>query len=75
MPIPNQMNKQIKRKRRNNVDIYTYISLYTGAGGLDVGYRRGNPGAIPLLYVERDFEAAAVLVEKIRTGRLDQAPI
>ena len=69
------MNKQIKRKRRNNVDIYTYISLYTGAGGLDVGYRRGNPGAIPLLYVERDFEAAAVLVEKIRTGRLDQAPI
>ena len=69
------MNKQIKRKRRNNVDIHTYISLYTGAGGLDVGYRRGNPGAIPLLYVERDFEAAAVLVEKIRTGRLDQAPI
>jgi len=57
------------------VDIHTYISLYSGAGGLDVGYRRGNPGAIPLLYVERDFEAAAVLVEKIRTGRLDQAPI
>ena len=57
------------------MDIHTYISLYTGAGGLDVGYRRGNPGAIPLLYVERDFEAAAVLVEKIRTGRLDQAPI
>jgi len=69
------MNKQMKRKRRNNVDIHTYISLYSGAGGLDVGYRRGNPGAIPLLYVERDFEAAAVLVEKIRTGRLDQAPI
>ena len=57
------------------MDIHTYISLYSGAGGLDVGYRRGNPGAIPLLYVERDFEAAAVLVEKIRTGRLDQAPI
>ena len=75
MPIPNQMNKEMKRKRRNNVDIHTYISLYSGAGGLDVGYRRGNPGAIPLLYVERDFEAAAVLVEKIRTGRLDQAPI
>jgi DNA-cytosine methyltransferase len=57
------------------VDIHTYISLYTGAGGLDVGFRTNNPKAIPLLYVERDFEAAAVLVEKIRTGRLDKAPI
>ncbi len=57
------------------MDIHTYISLYTGAGGLDVGFRTNNPRAIPLLYVERDFEAAAVLVEKIRTGRLDQAPV
>ena len=57
------------------MDIHTYISLYTGAGGLDLAYKKCNPNAIPLLYVERDFEAAAFLVDKIQTGRLDQAPI
>ena len=57
------------------MDIHTYISLYTGAGGLDLAYKKCNSNAIPLLYVERDFEAAALLVDKIQTGRLDQAPI
>ncbi len=55
--------------------IHTYMSLYSGAGGLDVAYKRCNPNAIPLVYVERDFEAATLLVDKMETGSLDKAPV
>jgi DNA (cytosine-5)-methyltransferase 1 len=57
------------------VVIHTYMSLYSGAGGLDVAYKRCNPNAIPLVYVERDFEAATLLVDKMETGSLDKAPV
>ena len=55
--------------------ISTYISLYTGGGGLDLGFRLANPDAIPILYVERDLEASALLVDHIKAGLLDDAPV
>ena len=53
----------------------TYISLYTGGGGLDLGFRRANPDAVPLLYVERELPAAAFVVDHIKAGLLDEAPV
>ena len=55
--------------------VHTYISLYTGGGGLDLGFRLANPDAIPILYVERDLEASALLVDHIEAGLLDDAPV
>ena len=58
----------------------TYISLYTGSGMLDEGFRQGLvslglSAPKPVCYVERDFEAGALLVDKILSGKLDEAPI
>jgi len=53
----------------------TYISLYTGGGGLDLGFRSANPDAVPLLYVERELPAAALVVDHIKAGLLDEAPV
>ena len=53
----------------------TYISLYTGGGGLDLGFRLANPDAVPLLYVERELPAAALVVDHIEAGLLDAAPV
>ena len=53
----------------------TYISLYTGGGGLDLGFRLANPDAVPLLYVERELPAAAFVVDHIKAGLLDEAPV
>jgi len=53
----------------------TYISLYTGGGGLDLAFRRENPAARCILYVERDIEASALLADHIETGLMDAAPI
>ena len=53
----------------------TYISLYTGGGGLDLAFRRENPAARCILYVERDIEASALLADHIEAGLMDAAPI
>ena len=53
----------------------TYISLYSGGGGLDLGFRRENPTAQCVLYVERDIEASALLADHIEAGLMDAAPI
>ena len=58
----------------------TYISLYTGSAMLDEGFRQGLvslglPEPKPVCYVERDLEAGALLVDKILSGKLDEAPI
>ena len=53
----------------------TYISLYTGGGGLDLGFQLANPAAVPILYVEREIHAAALLVDHIQAGILDEAPV
>tara|TARA_R100000808_G_scaffold6058_4_gene18138 strand:+ start:1491 stop:2687 length:1197 start_codon:yes stop_codon:yes gene_type:complete len=63
------------------VDLHTnYISLYTGSGQLDKGFEQGlieNGFASPkpVCYVERDFEATALLVDKILAGEMGEAPI
>ena len=53
----------------------TYISLYTGGGGLDLAFRRENPAARCILYVERDMEASALLADHIEARLMDAAPI
>lgn len=52
-----------------------YISLYSGGGGLDLGFRLANPNARPVLYVEREFQAAALLVDHIEAELLEPAPV
>jgi DNA (cytosine-5)-methyltransferase 1 len=51
------------------------LSLCAGYGGLDVGVRLACPGAVTVCYVERDVQAAAVLVKNAREAALDDAPI
>jgi len=57
------------------VDTPTYISLYSGGGGLDIGFRLAFPEAIGVCYVERELTAAALLVDHLQTGQLDDAPV
>ena len=52
-----------------------YISLYSGGGGLDLGFKTANPKARCILYVEREISASAILVDKIKRQELDDAPI
>jgi len=63
------------------VALYTrYISLYTGSGQLDKGFERGIielglPEPKPICYVEREFQAASLLVDKIQAGKMGKAPV
>ncbi len=54
---------------------WNYVSLFSGGGGLDLGVRLAFPNARCVLYVEREITAAAILVQRIQEGRLDDAPI
>ncbi len=51
------------------------ISLYSGGGGLDIGFRLAIPNARTVCYVEREISSVAVLVEGMEKGILDDAPI
>ena len=51
------------------------LSLCSGYGGLDLGVRLACPGAVTVCYVERELQAAAVLVARMRDGGLDDAPV
>lgn len=51
------------------------ISLYSGGGGLDIGFRLAVPNARTVCYVEREISSVAVLVEGMEKGILDDAPI
>jgi len=57
------------------VDTPTYISLYSGGGGLDIGFRLAVPGARAVCFVERELTCAALLVDHMQTGQLDDAPL
>jgi len=59
------------------VDTYTenVLSLYSGGGGLDIGFRLAVPNARTVCYVERDIASSSVLVKAMQTGLLDDAPI
>ena len=51
------------------------ISLYSGGGGLDIGFRLAVPNARTVCYVEREISSVAVLVKGIQNKFLDDAPI
>ena len=53
----------------------TYISLYAGGGGLDMGFHRAVPNAQCVAYVEHEASAAALLVDHIEAELLDAAPV
>jgi len=51
------------------------LSLYSGGGGLDIGFRMAIPNARTVCYVEREISSVAVLVKGIQNKFLDDAPI
>jgi DNA (cytosine-5)-methyltransferase 1 len=57
----------------NGMGLLTGISLFSGAGGLDLAAKRA--GIRTVCYVERDPYAQGVLMSRIRDGGLDDAPI
>lgn len=56
------------------MDILTNLSLFSGAGGLDLGARLVG-GFRTIGYVEYDAYAQGVLMSRMREGALDTAPI
>lgn len=53
----------------------TYISLFSGYGGLDLAVRCALPEARCVCYVERETPAAAILASRMEDGGLEDAPI
>lgn len=64
-----------RRRALNNVDPYTYLSCFAGAGGLDLGLRICLPEARCIGYVECEAQACVTLGARIAEGSLDDAPI
>lgn len=56
-------------------DAFTFISLCTGGGGLDLGLELAIPAARPVLLVEREAFAVAHLVAAMQAGFLADAPV
>lgn len=53
----------------------TYISLFSGAGGLDLSIGLAMPKARCVCFVEREIPAAAILAARMQDGSLHEAPI
>ena len=53
----------------------TYISLYAGGGGLDMGFQRAHGNAQCIAVVEHEASAVGLLVDHIEAGLLDAAPV
>ncbi|MCA2968998.1 MAG: DNA cytosine methyltransferase [Acidobacteriaceae bacterium] len=53
----------------------TYISLFSGYGGLDLAVRCALPEARCVCFVEREAPAAAILAARMEDGGLEEAPI
>lgn len=51
------------------------LSLFTGAGGLDLGLKLACPDARVVCYVEGEGYAVAVLAARMADGWLDDAPV
>ena len=56
------------------MDLLTNLSLFSGAGGLDLGAKLVG-GFRTVAYVEYDRYAQGVLMSRMRSGELDDAPI
>jgi len=52
-----------------------YVSIATGGGGLDSGIQRASPSIRPILYMENESEAQAILVKNIQERRVHDALI
>ena len=52
-----------------------YISLFSGAGGLDLSVRLAIPDARCVCYCEREIGAARTLAARMEDGSLEAAPI
>ena len=57
------------------MDLPAILSLASGGGGLDIGIKRVLRSARTICYVENEVTAAGVLVEAMRSGLLDDAPV
>ena len=53
----------------------TVISICTGAGGLDLGFRLAHPAARTVCYVEREAFPVVNLVTAMEANLLDAAPV
>jgi DNA (cytosine-5)-methyltransferase 1 len=53
----------------------TYISLYAGGGGLDMGFQRAHGNARCVAVVEHEASAVGLLVDHIEAELLDAAPV
>lgn len=53
----------------------SYVSVCSGVGGLDLGLHAAIPGLEPVVYIEREAHAAAVLVARMEEAALPQAPV
>ena len=51
------------------------LSLFSGAGGLDLGIRIALPGVRTLCYVERELAACQILAARMADGSAEPAPI
>ena len=58
-----------------NVALSTYISLFAGAGGLDLAVGLAIPDARCVCYVEREAGAARILAARMEDGSMEPAPI
>ena len=59
------------------MDTYTenVLSLYSGGGGLDIGFKLAVPNSRTVCYVEREVSAIGVLAKAMERGFVDNAPI
>ena len=53
----------------------TVLSVCTGAGGLDLGFRAAHPAARTVCYVEREAFPVVNLVAAMEANLLDAAPL
>jgi len=51
------------------------LSICTGYGGIELGLREVIPRIKNLCYVENEVTQAKILAQRIKEGRLDDAPI
>ena len=58
-----------------NVAIPTYLSFFSGAGGLDLAVTLAVPATRCIGYVEIELPADAILAARIADGSMDEAPV
>jgi DNA (cytosine-5)-methyltransferase 1 len=64
-------------KRFLRVDLHPFriLSLCSGVGGIELGFKLAEPTARTICYVEIEAFACSILAKRMEEKRLDQAPI